>query len=131
MNIDEEYFKSEEFQEILENYEASINAGSTPFMDADDLVDLADYYSWQGFDNKAEAAANQVLQRTHRYPLRILHVALAARKLLDEIGVHQLQAEMRLKHTPDGNPVHCRALHRHLRHTVGLHHTTHLLQLKS
>ena len=39
LNIDEEYFKSEEFQDLLERYEASINAGSTPFMDADDLVD--------------------------------------------------------------------------------------------
>ena len=30
MNIDEEYFKSEEFQELLDSYEASINAGSNP-----------------------------------------------------------------------------------------------------
>ena len=79
MNIDEEYFKSEEFQEILENYEASINAGSTPFMDADDLVDLADYYSWQGFDNKAEAAIDYALEL---YPNSTLPNVFKARKAL-------------------------------------------------
>ena len=34
-----------------------------------------------------ETAPNQVLQRTLRYPLGILHVALAAGQLLDEIGI--------------------------------------------
>ena len=79
MNIDEEYFKSEEFQELLESYEASINAGSNPFMDADDLVDLADYYSWQGFDDKAEAAIDYALEL---YPASTLPNVFKARKAL-------------------------------------------------
>lgn len=81
MNIDEEYFKSEEFQDILESYEASINAGSNPFMDADDLVDLADYYSWQGFDDKAEAAIDYALEL---YPSSTLPNVFKARKALSE-----------------------------------------------
>ena len=81
MNIDEEYFKSEEFQDILESYEASINAGSNPFMDADDLVDLADYYSWQGFDDKAEAAIDYALEL---YPSATLPNVFKARKALSE-----------------------------------------------
>ena len=79
MNIDEEYFKSEEFQELLESYEASINAGSNPFMDADDLVDLADYYSWQGYDDKAEQAIEYALEL---YPASTLPNVFKARKAL-------------------------------------------------
>ena len=81
MRIDEEYFNSEEFQEILENYEASINVGSNPFMDADDLVDLADYYSWQGDDDKAEQAIDYALEL---YPGSTLPNVFKARKALAE-----------------------------------------------
>ena len=81
MKIDEEYFNSEEFQEILENYEASINVGSNPFMDADDLVDLADYYSWQGDDDKAEQAIDYALEL---YPGSTLPNVFKARKALAE-----------------------------------------------
>ena len=81
MNIDEEYFKSEDFQELLENYEASINAGSSPFMDADDLVDLADYYNWQGFEDKAEQAIDYALEI---YPASTLPNVFKARKALSE-----------------------------------------------
>lgn len=79
MNIDEEYFKSEEFQELLESYEASINAGSNPFMDADDFVDLADYYAWQGYDEKAEQAINYALEL---YPSSTLPNVFKARRAL-------------------------------------------------
>ena len=76
-----------------------------------------------------EAAAHQLLQRTLRYPLRILHVALATWQLLDEVGIHKLQLEVRLKNTPDGNPVHRSTLHRHLRHATNKHVVTHVTQL--
>lgn len=79
MNIDEEYFKSEDFQDLLERYEASINAGSNPFMDADDLVDIADYYSWQGFDDKAEQAIDYALEL---YPSSTLPNVFKARQAL-------------------------------------------------
>jgi tetratricopeptide (TPR) repeat protein len=79
MNIDEEYFKSEDFQELLKSYEASINAGTTPFMDADDLVDMADYYAWQGFNDKAEQAIDYALEL---YPSATLPNVFKARKAL-------------------------------------------------
>ena len=64
MGYDEEYFKGEEFQELLESYEMAVQSGELPFMDADDLVDIADYYSMQGSLEeamKARAEGKQVL----------------------------------------------------------------------
>ena len=40
MPFDEEYFNSEEFRELLDSYEASLDTGQQPFMDASDLVDI-------------------------------------------------------------------------------------------
>ena len=54
MPIDEEYFNSEEFQELLDSYEKAIEQGAAPFMDVDDLVDIADYYAWQDEVEKAD-----------------------------------------------------------------------------
>lgn len=79
MNIDEEYFKSEDFQDLLERYETSINAGSTPFMDVDDLVDIADYYNWQNEDELAEKAIDCALEL---YPSSTLPNVFKARKAL-------------------------------------------------
>ena len=79
MQIDEEYFKSEEFQELLDSYEASINAGSNPFMDADDFVDLADYYAWKGYDEKAEQDIDYALEL---YPSSTLPNVFKARRAL-------------------------------------------------
>ena len=56
--------------------------------------------------------------------------ALAARQLLDEIGIDKLQVEVRLKHTPDGNPIDGRTLHRYFRDTIRLHQAAHVTQLK-
>ena len=55
--------------------------GSNPFMDADDLVDLADYYSWQGDDDKAEQAIDYALEL---YPGATLPNVFKARKALAE-----------------------------------------------
>ena len=79
MEIDEEYFKSEEFRELLERFEASVNAGSSPFMDADDLVDIADYYTWQDQDEQAEKAISYALEL---YPSSTLPNVFMARKAL-------------------------------------------------
>lgn len=53
MQYDEDYFNSEEFLELFSSYEASVQDGSYPFMDADDLVDIADYYNYIGDFDKA------------------------------------------------------------------------------
>ena len=54
MNIDEDYFKSEDFQELLSCYEESVESGEPMFLDADDFVDLADYYNMNDEEEKAE-----------------------------------------------------------------------------
>ncbi len=80
MQIDEKYFKSEEFLELLGNYEAAINAGNSPFMDAEDLVDIADYYVWKGFEDKAETVIDYALEL---YPTSTLPNVFKARKALN------------------------------------------------
>ena len=57
-----------------------------------------------------EAAAYKLLHRTLGNPLRILHVTLAARELLDEIRIGKIQLEVWRQHTPYWNPVDARAL---------------------
>ena len=82
MEIDEEYFKTEDFQELLTSYEASMNAGTHPFMDADDLVDIADYYSFYGQQEKAEEVIAYALEL---YPHATLpNVFMARQALMDQ-----------------------------------------------
>ena len=40
----DEYFDSEEFLEILDTYESSVEDGTVPYLDIDDYSDIADYY---------------------------------------------------------------------------------------
>ena len=47
-NDDLEYFKGEEFQKILRQYEDSVKSGHPIYMDADDLADIADWYQYNG-----------------------------------------------------------------------------------
>lgn len=52
------YFESEDFREILKQYEASVKSGHPIYMDADDLADIADYYQYHGEQSKATDAIN-------------------------------------------------------------------------
>ena len=79
LNFDEEYYTSEEFQNILESYETSMNEGNAPFMDADDLVDIADYYNWQGEYDKADETVEHALSL---YPDATLPNVYKARQAL-------------------------------------------------
>ena len=79
MQFDEEYYKSDDFQELLESYESSMNAGSAPFMDADDLVDIADYYNWQGDFDRAVQVVDYALEL---YPGATLPNVFKARQAL-------------------------------------------------
>ena len=61
--IDElEYFESEDFKEILQEYEESVKSGQPFYMDADDLADIADYFHYQGCLEEAEQAIELALQ---------------------------------------------------------------------
>ena len=58
------------------------------------LAQLLDYL------RRYEAAAYELLHRTLGNPLRILHVTLATRELLDEIRIGKIQLEVWRQHTP-------------------------------
>ncbi|MCR5179713.1 MAG: tetratricopeptide repeat protein [Bacteroidaceae bacterium] len=45
LNDDLKYFESREFKDILEKYESALEAGSALYMDADELTDVAEYYT--------------------------------------------------------------------------------------
>lgn len=82
MQNNENYFDSEDFKELLTNYEAAQQAGEQPFLDADDLVDLADYYSNNGEDDKAVGVIEHALEL---YPDATLPNVFKARRAL-EVG---------------------------------------------
>ena len=81
MPFDEEYFNSEEFRELLDSYEASLDTGQQPFMDASDLVDIADYYNFNGDYDKAVEAVERALDL---YPHATLPNVFKARQALAE-----------------------------------------------
>ena len=74
-----------------------------------------------------EAATDKFLHHALRYPPGILDIALVAGKLPDEVGVDELQPEVRLKHTPYRNPIDTRAFHAGLLYVMCEHQITHFL----
>lgn len=109
MPVNEEYFNSEDFQELLNSYEASMNDGIQPFMDADSLVDIADYYNMHG---KTDEALSVIEYALELYPYATLPNVFMARHALmqndfkqareyashieerDDPDYHYLQAEI-------------------------------------
>ena len=79
MPFDEEYFKSDDFQELLHSYEASVASGDTMFLDADDFVDIADYYNYNNSTDKAVEVVEQALEL---YPDDVLLNVFMARQAL-------------------------------------------------
>lgn len=69
---DDEYFNDEEFQEILNDYEQSAKSGQTPLMDADDLVDIAEYYLSEERYDEAQAAIDRAME-TDPHSLSVLN----------------------------------------------------------
>lgn len=62
MTDDLDYFDSQEFKEILQEYEDSVKSGRSFYMDADDLADVADYYQYQDRLEEANDAIEYALQ---------------------------------------------------------------------
>ena len=56
------YFDSEEFRTILNQYEESVESEHPIYIDADDLADIADYYHYNGFPDKAKVAIDLALE---------------------------------------------------------------------
>lgn len=75
----DEYFDSEEFRNILDNYEESAKSGYPLYMDADDLADIADYYHFTGNDSQASEAIEYALSL---YPNATLPNVFKAREAL-------------------------------------------------
>ena len=61
MKTGDDYFDSEEFRELLRNYEESVSSGQPIFLDADELTDIADYYHYTGALEPADDAISQAL----------------------------------------------------------------------
>ena len=57
----DEYFDSDEFRELLAEYETAVNTGQPVFMDADELAEIADYYQMTEHPEEAEAAIKLAL----------------------------------------------------------------------
>ena len=81
----DDYFDSEEFQNILNNYEESVKSGHAPYMDADDLTDIADYYHFTGNDEQASEVIDYALSL---YPSATLPNVFKARECLTEGAIN-------------------------------------------
>jgi tetratricopeptide (TPR) repeat protein len=78
--LDEEYFKSEEFKEILEQYEAAEASGLGFYMDVDDLCDVADYYQ---SNNQYDAALHAIEKALDINPTATLPLVFKARDAIN------------------------------------------------
>ena len=67
MRLDDDlkYFEEPEFKEILEKYEAAREAGQAIYMDAEDLTDVAEYYSLVMHDDERADDAIALARQLH------------------------------------------------------------------
>jgi len=110
MSFDEEYFKSDEFKDLLSKYESSVASGDIMFFDADDLVDIADYYNMK---NEPELAVAVVEQGLMIYPEHVLLNVFMARKALEEDDVKEAERiaeRIDDKDSPDYHYLHAEIL---------------------
>ena len=93
-----DYFEDDEFQEILDEYERTVQAGQTVFMDADDLADIADYYLMNDRSDEADEAIKRAIELEPDSPIVLsflIHQTLneknyqAAEEYLSQITDHQ------------------------------------------
>ena len=57
----DDYYDSQEFRDMLDEYEEAVNTGQPVFMDADELSEIADYYQMTEQLDEAEDAINLAL----------------------------------------------------------------------
>jgi dTDP-4-amino-4,6-dideoxygalactose transaminase len=94
VQYDKEYFDSKEFQELLGSYETAVRVGDYPFMDADDLIDIADYYNMVDEHDKAVEVVDHALEL---YPHATLPNVFMARESLlngDYDAAHRFGVEV-------------------------------------
>lgn len=61
-NEDLSFFEDKEFKENLARYESMLQSGSSAYLDADELTDIAEYYMQQQQMEKADACIQYALQ---------------------------------------------------------------------
>ena len=54
MEDNNKYYQSRHFLRLLHRYEKAISEGQTPYMEADELTDIAEYYMTGKQDAKAD-----------------------------------------------------------------------------
>ena len=84
----DDFFESDEFKDILSAYEMSESSGVPPFLDADELTDIADYYMTAGNSDKARAAIDKALEL---FPGATAPLAFKAREALNDNDVEKAQ----------------------------------------
>ncbi|MBF1555556.1 MAG: hypothetical protein HXN93_08535, partial [Prevotella pleuritidis] len=57
----DEYFKSQEFKDILHVYEKGKQEGVSIYLDPNDLADIAEYYHLQGQIDKSVALIDEAI----------------------------------------------------------------------
>jgi tetratricopeptide (TPR) repeat protein len=77
------YFKSEEFLEILQQYEDSVKSGHPIYMDADDLASIADCYHYNGRIEEADNVIDLALQYNPEAVAPLLYKAREALSVKD------------------------------------------------
>lgn len=84
MLVDDEYFDNDEFREVLAEYEKADGMAHAIFLDADDLTDIAEYYSLLGKQEKAAEAIGIALEK---YPGDCAPLVYKAREALQKEDV--------------------------------------------
>ena len=86
----EDYFKSEEFMDILHEYEDCQLHDKPCMIDSDDYADIAQYYHDSGFDDKSRLTVEQGLSL---YPNTLSLITIKIRHLLmDGASVEEVRA---------------------------------------
>ena len=80
MIIDNEYFNTNEFKSILKVYEEKLNSGENFLFDIDDLIDVADYYTYNDEVEKSNVAMEMAYKL---YPDSSMPLLFKAQQALD------------------------------------------------
>ena len=78
--MNEEFFNDEEFRELLEEYEQTVEAGEMVFMDTEDLADIADYYMFNNRPKEADKVIERALELEPDSPFilsYLIHLAIS------------------------------------------------------
>lgn len=106
MNGDE-YFDSEEFRDILSEYEQALRTGMPLFLDTDELCDIADYYQMNDRYEEAEQAVDYALEKD---PGATLPLAFKVRDAISREEIEEAAGYLsRIENTDDIEYLYARA----------------------